>query len=176
MALTAGNVRVAISGEVYVGPLGTTLPTDTSTALNAAFKGMGYVSEDGVTQENERDTEDIVAWQNAAVVRSRVTSAKEQFTFTLIETKKDVIDFAYGTTVTQSVPHGTYTITPGSTGGIKAFVLEIIDGTQIKRIGIAQGELIERGETVYGIEDAIGYECTVVAYTDPVVYDTALKT
>ena len=163
MALTAGNVRAAISGELYVAVLGTALPTDTSTALPAAWKGMGYVSEDGVTQENERDTEDIIAWQNAATVRTRVTSAKESFNFTLIETKKDVIEFAYGTTVTQSAPHGTYTITPGSTGGIKAFVLEIIDGTQIKRIGVAQGELVERGETVYGIEDAVGYECTVVA-------------
>jgi hypothetical protein len=176
MALTAGNVRVAISGEAYVGPLGTALPTDTSTALNAAFKAMGYISEDGIVEENERDIEDIVAWQNAATVRSRVTSAKESFTFTLIETKKDVIDFAFGTTVTASAPHGTYTITPGSTGGIKAFVFEIIDGVNIKRIAIAQAELTERGEITYASGDAIGYECTVVAYTDPIVYDVALKT
>jgi hypothetical protein len=55
-------------------------------------------------------------------------------------------------------------------------VFEIIDGVNIKRIAIAEGELTERGETVYASGDAIGYECTVVAYTNPVVYDVALKT
>jgi hypothetical protein len=176
MALTASKVRVAVSGEVYVAPTGTALPTDTTAALNAAFKAMGYVSEDGITQENERDIEDILAWQNAAVVRSRVTSAKESFTFTLIETSKDTVEFAYGTTVTQSAPHGTYTITPSATGGSKAFVFEIIDGTNIKRIAIAEGEISERGETVYASGEPIGYEVTVVAYTSPSVIDSALKT
>lgn len=176
MALTTSEVGVAVSGEIYVGPTGTALPTDTSTALNAAFKGLGYVSEDGVTENVERSTDDIIAWQNATTVRTVVTDAKITYEFTLIQTNKDVAEFVNGVTVTQSVPHGTYTMVAATTGGRKAFVFHIIDGASLKRIAIAEGELTERGETVYASGEAIGYECTVTAYTNPVIYDTRLKT
>jgi hypothetical protein len=176
MALTTSEVGVAVSGEIYVAPTGTALPTDTTTALNAAFKGLGYVSEDGITENVERSIDDLIAWQNATVVRSVVTDAKVTYEFTLWQTNKDTQEFVSGATVTQSVPHGTFTLSPGTTGGRKAFVFHIIDGAQIKRIAIAEAELTERGETVYASGEAIGYECTVTAYTDPIIYDTRLKT
>lgn len=176
MALTTSEVRVAVSGEISVAPTGTALPTDTTTTLNAAFKGLGYVSEDGVTENIDRSIDDIIAWQNATTVRSVVTDAKVTYEFTLIQTNKDVTEFVYGTTVTQSAPHGTFTFSPGTTGGRKAFVFHIIDGALLKRIVIAEGELTERGETVYASGEPIGYECTVTAYTSPIVYDAALKT
>jgi hypothetical protein len=176
MALTTSEVAVAVSGEISVAPTGTALPTDTTTALNAAFKGLGYVSEDGITENVDRSIDDIVAWQNATVVRSVVTDAKVTYEFTLIQTNEDIAAFVYGATVTQSAPHGTFTFAPGTTGGRKAFVFHIIDGAEIKRIVIAEGELTERGETVYASGEPIGYECTVTAYSSPIVYDTRLKT
>jgi hypothetical protein len=54
MSLETSEVRAGITGELYAAPVGTALPTDTSTALNAAFKGLGYFSEDGVTETFER--------------------------------------------------------------------------------------------------------------------------
>lgn len=175
MALTTSEVGVAVTGELYCGPTGTTAPTDTSTALNAAFKGLGYFDEDGVTESFERDTDDITAWQSATTVRTAVTSAKVTYQGKLIQTNKDVIEAALGATVTQSVPHGTYTINPGSTGGRKSWVFQVVDGSAIKRIYIAEGEVTELGETNYQTGEAIGYDITVTAYTNPVVYDTRLK-
>ena len=49
MANTATNVSTGkpnISGAVYVAPMGTTLPTDATTALDEAFTCLGDVSED----------------------------------------------------------------------------------------------------------------------------------
>jgi hypothetical protein len=175
MALTTSEVRVAVSGEISVGPLATTAPTDATTALAAGFLGLGYVSEDGITETQDLSVDDIVAWQNAKVVRSVVTNAKVTYQFTLIQTNKNIIEQGLGTTVTQSVPMGTYTVDPASTGGRKSWVFNIIDGTQIKRIYIAEGEVTERGDTVYASGEAIGLELTVTAYTNPVVFDTALK-
>ena len=43
--VSAGKPKV--SGAVYRAALGSTLPTDATTSLDAAFKELGYVSEDG---------------------------------------------------------------------------------------------------------------------------------
>ena len=37
------------SGAVYVAPIGTALPTDATSSLAEAYKGLGYISEDGFT-------------------------------------------------------------------------------------------------------------------------------
>ena len=51
-----------ISGGVWRAPLGTTLPTDTTTSLNEAFTSLGYVDDDGVTLNVDRPTADHYAW------------------------------------------------------------------------------------------------------------------
>lgn len=181
MALDASKVRVAVTGEVSVGATTATAPTGTSGALTG-FTGLGYVSEDGVTESRERSTEDIKAWQNGAVVRTLVTEGKLTYQLALIETKKETVELAYGTTVTQSATDGNYVIVPTNTGGRKSFVIDIIDGAQIKRIYIPEGEITEVGETVYANGEAIGYEVTIAAYPNTAiggnakVWDTALKT
>jgi hypothetical protein len=43
-----------IGGGLYRAPLGTTLPTDTTTSLNVAFISLGYVDDDGVTVNIDR--------------------------------------------------------------------------------------------------------------------------
>lgn len=175
MSLDTTEVGVAITGELFVAPLGTAMPTDTTTALNAAFKGLGYFSEDGVTESFEKDVEDITAWQNAKRVRTVITSAKATYAGTLIQTNKDVIENVFGTTVTQTVAHGSYSINPGATSGRKAWVFEVVDGPEIKRICIEDGEITELGETTYATGEPIGYAMTLEAYSDPDVIDTRLK-
>lgn len=175
MSLETSEVRVGVSGELFVAPLGTTLPTDTTSPLDAAFKGLGYFNDDGVTESFERDTDDITAWQNAKRVRTVITSAKATYTGTLIQTNVDVVETVFGTSVTQTGGHGSYTISPGTTSGRKAWVQEVLDGDEIKRIVLEDGEITELGETVYATSEAVGYEITLEAYSDPVVYDSSLK-
>lgn len=175
MALTSSNVRVGVSGEVSVGPTATTAPTSAAATLTG-FTGLGYVSEDGVTETVDRSIDDIKAWQNAATVRSTITDASVTYQFTLIETTVDTVEAALGASVTQSATEGTYTIVAGSTGGRKSFVIDVIDGANLKRIYIAEGEVTELGDTVYASGEAIGYAVTLKAYTDPIVFDTSLKT
>ena len=39
-------------GAIWRAPLGSTLPADESATLDTAFKCLGYVSEDGLTNSN----------------------------------------------------------------------------------------------------------------------------
>ena len=69
MALVADNVRVAVTGGVYVGAIGTATPANATAPVDAKLKDLGYISEDGVTQSIDSDTSEIKAWQNGDVVR-----------------------------------------------------------------------------------------------------------
>ena len=57
--VVAGKPKVG--GGIWTAPLGTTLPKDATTALDVAFKSLGYVSDDGLTNEITTDTEEIKA-------------------------------------------------------------------------------------------------------------------
>jgi len=174
MALTASNVRTGISGEVLVGLTTATAPA-TAAATATGFSGLGYLSSDGLVPAIDKSTNDIKAWQNNATVRTVTTEAKVTYKFTLIETSKATIEFAFGTTVTQTVTEGTYTIDPNATGGRRSFVFDVIDGSNLHREYVAEGELTEMSPSGFVNGEATSYECTVTAYTNPVVHDTALK-
>lgn len=181
MPLDSSKVRVAVAGEVQVGLTTASAPSGTAGTLTG-FSGLGYVSEDGVTETRERSSDTIKAWQNAATVRTIITDATLTFSFTLIETSKATVELYYGTTVTQAVADGSFVVVPANTGGRKSFIIDVVDGTELLRTYIPQGEVTEVGDKVYASGEAIGYECTITAYPDTTlggsakVWSTALKT
>lgn len=171
MALVSSNVRVAVTGAVYAAATGTAAPTAADSSLNVAFKDLGYVSEDGVTETRDRSTNQIKAWQNSDLVREVVTDSKLSYNLTLIETKEDVVELFYGASVDGS--DGSIDIVPATTGGRKAFVIDVIDGSDLIRIYLPSGEVTEVGDQVYQSGEPIGYEVTITGY--PVSGVTATK-
>jgi hypothetical protein len=51
-----------VTGGVLYAPLGTPMPTDATTPLNAAFVTLGRVSSDGVDKTEDRKTTDFYDW------------------------------------------------------------------------------------------------------------------
>lgn len=167
MAQDSANVRVGVTGAVYVAPTGTAAPTNEGSSLNAAFADLGYVGEDGVTESRDRTVDTIKAWQNGDTVRQVVTEATYQLSFTMIETREATVELYYG----NAPVSGSVVVVPTKTGGRKSFVVDVIDGDEAKRIYIAEGEVTETGEIVYANGEAIGYPVTIVGYSTSAIQD-----
>lgn len=184
MANNSANVlngKPLASGGVLVAPLGSTAPTDASTALNAAFKALGYVGEDGLTEAAERSTDRVKAW-GGDVVKVLQTDYAVTYTFSLIETlNSDVLKTVYGADNVTTTPA---TSTKGTLQAVKlnsdtlprqSFAFELKDGDARIRIYVPQGQITEVGEITYSDEDLISYEVTIEAFRDATLGANALK-
>lgn len=76
--------KFKVGGYAYWAPAGTTLPTDSATALAAEYKLLGYLSEDGLTNTTDTDTAEIKD-ANGATVMKIITSYAESYQFALLE-------------------------------------------------------------------------------------------
>lgn len=166
--LLAEEVRVGITGAVYKAPAGTAKPADSTAVLAADYIGMGYVSEDGVTENHDDSTSQIVAWQGAVVVRSVRTDSTSTMAFQLIQTRGSVLEaFHPGSNMTEPTA-GNFELEVKPPGADPAvWLFDVVDGDKHIRIWCGNSELTERGEVVYSNGgDPIGYSFTVTCYPD----------
>lgn len=161
MALDSDNVRVAVTGAVYVGPTTSAAPTTSSSTLTG-FTDLGYVSADGITETIDKTTSQIRAWQNGALVREVVSEGTYSIQMTFIETNEDVLELYFGSTITDGVLNGD----PTKSGGRKSFVVDVVDGSIVERTYIPAGEITAVGERTLASGEAIGYNVTITAYAD----------
>lgn len=159
-----------VGGAIYSAPLGTALPTDAKTALSAAYQGLGYISEDGLSNENSPESESIKAWGGDTVMVSQ-TDKPDAFTYTLIEaTNANVLKEVYGSSnVTGTIDDpGGIAITANSKELEEHVIVAdmILKGGMLKRIVIPKGKVTEIGEIVYNDSEAVGYETTLAAIPD----------
>lgn len=165
MPTNSENVLVALTGAVYVAPVGTTAPVDSSTAWGAEWTDVGYLSEDGIDEEHDDDSTQIKAWQNGDTVRNVITGTEATYGFMLIETTATGLGLYYkGSALT-----GTGT-GPGSmdvtspTVDRRAFGFDVIDGPRIVRWVVPNGEVTERQGITYKNDEPVGYGLTITAY------------
>lgn len=157
-----------INGAVFRAPLGSTLPTDAVTELDAAFKNMGYISEDGVTNANSPSSDNIKAW-GGDIVHSYQTEKPDTFAFKLIEsTNPEVLKAVYGdSNVTGTLDTGIKVVANSAEQVECCWVVEMILKNDIlKRIVIPSAKISEMEEIVYADQDAVGYGLTLTATPD----------
>lgn len=166
--VTYGKPKVG--GAVFSAPLGTALPTDAKTALNAAFKSLGYISEDGLVNANSPETEKVRAWGGDIVLASQ-TQKDDTFAYTLIEaTDVNVLKEVYGSanvTGDLTTVNGITITANNKELPAHALVVEmILKNGLLKRIVIPNGKVTEVGEIAYTDAGAVGYPTTVTAMPD----------
>lgn len=168
MANTATNVSVgkpAVAGGIYRAPLGTTLPTDATTALANTYVSLGYIAEGGVTNSNTITSETYKAW-GGTIVLSYMTDKTDTFAFGLIEVlNPDVLSTVHGTAnVSGTLATGITVKANASDPTEYVYVIEMLmRDNAVKRIVIPDGKISEIGDIVYSDTETAVYPITITA-------------
>lgn len=162
------SAKPKIGGAIYSAPLGTKLPEKATDNLNTEFKNLGYVSEDGVTNEDTRSSENIKAW-GGDTVGSVQTEKEDKFTYKLIESLNvEVLKEVYGAAnVTGNLSSGIEIKSNSKELEAHVIVVDMImNGGILKRIVLPNAKVDEVGEIKYVDGEVVGYETTLKCFPD----------
>lgn len=162
------NAKPKTSGSVHVADLGTTLPTDATTALAAGFASLGYISEDGVTNSTTRDSASIKEWGGSTVLNPQ-TSFENTYKMTFLDTVDlNVLKAVFGSSnVTGTLSTGIVVKVNSAELDEKSWAIEMVlaDGA-IERDVIPSGKITEVGDIQYVADDAVMFEVTITTHPD----------
>lgn len=161
--------KPVVGGAIAVAPSGTTLPSDATTALGAAFTQLGYITEEGLVNTNDISTDSIKAWGGDEVL-TLYQGREDGFQYTLMDAMDvNVLKQVYGAeNVTGTLSTGIkITVKSNLELPEQVMVVDMIlkDGN-LKRIVIPCARVTEVGDITYSDSDAVGYETTVKALPD----------
>lgn len=159
------NIRVYgdLESEVFLGPLGTTLPVDMTDPED--MDALGWLSEDGVPLTVSTNVELYRGWQGGSVLRTKVTSTDKSFQVQALEEKIQVLSLYYDSKDPEVTGSGEAAVAkidlPEGIGTVaRAAVVKFVDGGVIKYLCCERVEVGERGEVAHTNSGMTIYEMT----------------
>lgn len=164
------------TGAIKHAPIGTALPdlsdiTKAAVALNVAFEGDEYVSEDGLTLTPSMSTSEIKDW-SGATVRKVLESYDGTLSWTMISTNEGALGVAFGAdhieTNAANSTHGKQVkVALGAhIPEAQSWVFLMKDGDARIVILVPNGQVTEVGEVTFANNAAVGWNVTLSTYPD----------
>ena len=153
---------------IYMAPVGTAPPTDSTTALPATWSTLGYLSEDGVTLSQDTTSADIIPWQGRSPVRSMITARELAMEMVMIEFNQQNLAVYFGMPVNTGVPTSTWALDVISTAPtqVYSFVIDVSDLNVKLRYYIPRGSLSDAGDLVITDSGAMALPITMKCLDD----------
>lgn len=174
MTNTVGNVlqgKPTVSGGIQIGATGSSLPT-TARASLSGFTALGYVSDAGLAETQNRTTDTIKAW-GGDVVKVVQSEFEVTYQFTLYESlSTPVLKAVHGSA---NVTSAAATSSAGKLRSVKInaqtmpklpWVFDMKDGDALIRVVVPLGQVTQVGDITYSDAGVIGYPVTLEAFAD----------
>ena len=177
MAATPGYVLAATAGQAtavslawFADAAGAVLPTTVSTALDASFKDLGYVTTDGATTSTGLTQNDIPVFGSTSPVRTLITSEILTVNLTAMESNKvSEALITRQTLAAITVTSATMSTTRGpGRDALYALTLDAVDGASssaFRRV-FPKIRVTNIGDEQIGYNGVLQYPLTFAAYTD----------
>ena len=165
--LNPDNVLVGTSNGpgIWIAPVGTAKPADVNTAPAAPWNTIGYLSEDGVKVSQSTDSENIMAWQSKAPLRSFITKREVMLEFTMLELSKRNFELYFGQKIVDQTDPTAFSVEVRADAPAYqyAVLLDLIDGDVVSRMYFPRASLNEAGDMEITQAGAIGLPVTLAA-------------
>lgn len=146
------NSAPTLAGVAFSAPLGTDVPTSASEEMDSAYRGYGYLSEDGLANEFETDSEQIPAFGGDEVL-SIQTSYAETFACGFLEESVETKRVFFGDDNVYITEEGFAAVHSSEDLPYLTWVWDIrLTGGRKKRIVIFEAKVDERE----GVEHVTG--------------------
>lgn len=166
--LDSDNARI-YGGDldsVWVGKHGAIFPTGDDIVVPENHENIGWLSEDGLNFAHNDNTETFNGHQGGKVVRKKVTTSEDTFTFTALETTLltfGLINDVKSHTTTGGVSRLKVSGSKKSNDK-RSWIVDTWDGDIWYRYLIPSGEVGERPEEVKSNSAITMYELAVTVY------------
>lgn len=175
MANDAGQVVVGkplATGGILVAPVGTPLPADESETLDAAFKPVGYIANDGVTKTENRESDTIAAWGGDTIAVTQ-TAYGVQWKFKMAEFLSAIAQrTVYGdanvevTEATPTVGKKMHVMGKSTPAPNLSWIFEIFAGIKRVRIVVSDAQITETGDVTFKDDDIAVNDATLTSFPD----------
>lgn len=156
------------TGLMWVAPTGSTAPTDATSALAAAWKNVGMITDNGLTIKVNTASKDVKAYGSLQIQRKIITDSSLTFSIEMLETNARTTELYWGlalNSISPGVGTGAFSYTFGTyTRQLFAAVFDVIDGTNRLRYYSPSVEVSDRGDIKVGNATEIFYPITLTAY------------
>lgn len=177
MAVITRNVDLSVvgaNGGGWVTDLNVATPAAPSefdSVLDAAFKPLGAVSEDGLGYGFDEDSQSFIAWGQLTPYRTQITRSLRTFKVNLWETNRAICkSVMYRVPLADVTPDvsGDFTFneTATPTPDRRAWVFDVVDGLTLERFYVPVGEVTDRDDVAFKPDEIAAYSLTITAYAD----------
>lgn len=166
----ADLTQIGANGGGWVADIGTAAPATPLTQPAAAWKPLGCISDDGLVQGFDEDSQEFTPWGLTSPIRTQITKSLRTFKLTAWETSRTTVQsLQYRIPIAELAPVGALTSFAETASPVpdrRAFWFAIFDGDTSRGFYVPEGEISDRADVTHKQDAMAGFEWTITAYPD----------
>lgn len=165
---------VGANGGGWVTDLGAApppVPTAYNSAIPASMLPLGAVSEKGLGYGFAETAQQFIAWGQLTPYRTQITRSLRTFKVDLWETSRAIVKsvmYRQSVSAVAAAASGDYTFQESSTPtpDRRSWIFDVMDGQTLERFFVPSGEVTDRNDVNFKMDEISGYSLTITAFAD----------